>query len=114
MKEPKWIIPILVGGVLALGAAGCSQQAATHKPQTLQEGIDELRVALENANEEVKSNLYSGVSYNIRYDRYEEAMMAVERIVSDPSLNESQKKLANEVMDLLKQNVQNQQKAPAK
>ena len=82
--------------MIALGADACSKGAA-HKPQTLQEGIDQLRVALDKASDEVKSNLYSGVSYNLRYDRYEEAMMAMERILNDPSLNASQKELANNV-----------------
>jgi len=114
MKAPKWILQILAVGVLALAAAGCSRQAATHKPATLQEGVDQLRMALDNASDEVKSNLYSGVSYNIRYGNYPEAMMAMERIANDSSLNESQKKLANEVMDLLKQSIQDEQNAPAK
>jgi len=114
MKVSKWILPILAGVALAVNTAGCNKQPTLHKPQSLQDGIDQLRLALDNANDEVKSNLYNGVSYNLRYDRYEEAMMAMERIQNDPSLNDAQKKLAGEVMDLMKQHVQGEQNAPAK
>jgi hypothetical protein len=113
VKVSKCTLPILVGVALAFNTSGCNKKPTVHKPTSVQDGIEQLRIALDNANEQVKSNLYSGVSYNLRYEKYEEAMMALEQIINDPSLNESQKKLANEVMELLKQTAQGGQPAPA-
>lgn len=68
-----------------------------------------MRVALAKANPEVQSNLYSGLSYNCRYGNYEQALMALDRIINDPSLTERQKKVADGVLDVLKQTIQRQQ-----
>jgi hypothetical protein len=73
----------------------------------------QLRSALVNASPEVQSNLYSGVSYGIRYGNYAQALESMDRILADPGLNAQQKKVANDVTDLLKTAAQTQQNAPA-
>lgn len=109
MKRSTWILSILTAVLFAAVAVGCKKQGSSQRPQTLEEGVEQLRAALINANAEVQSNLYSGVSYSIRYGSYEQALMAMDRILNDPSLTEPQKKVANGVLDLLKQRIQNQQ-----
>jgi len=75
-------------------------------------GSEQLRAALLNASPEVQSNLYNGVAYNIRYGNYENALMSLDRIANGPSLNDRQKKLVNDVIELLKSKIQSQDNAP--
>ncbi|HWX20612.1 MAG TPA: hypothetical protein VN578_12000 [Candidatus Binatia bacterium] len=109
MKKLTWVLGLLTAGVLALSGAGCKKQAASQNPQTLQDGVAQLSASLATASPEVRSNLYSGVAFGIRYGKYVDAMMALDQIASNPSLNEQQKKLVNNVLDLLKQEIQKQQ-----
>jgi hypothetical protein len=112
MKKTLWILSALLGSWLAFSGAGCNHQAASERPQTLEDGVAQLRKVLVNASPEVQSNLYSGVAYSIRYGNFIGAAGALDQIASNPSLNDQQKKKVNEVVDLLKQAIQNQQNAP--
>jgi len=105
-------VAVLICSLLICGS-GCKKAVTTQKPQSLQEGVEQLRAALVNASPQVQSNLYSGVSYGIRYGNYTQALEAMDRILADPGLNAQQKQLANDVTDLLKTAAQNQQNAPA-
>lgn len=107
------IVSLVLGGLLVLGGIGCHKHASSGQAKTLQEGIADLRTALASANPEVQSNLYHGVSYGLRYGDYAGASQALQSIASDPSLNDQQKKAVSEVSDLLKQQIESQQSAPA-
>jgi len=115
VKKTTWLLSIVICGLLALGGAGCKKKdtASSGSPQTLQQGMTKLRAALINAAPDVQSNLYSGVDRDIRYGQYPEALAAMDRIASNPGLNEQQKKLVNEVTELLKQAAEKQQGAAA-
>lgn len=112
MKNTVWILSVLLGSLLAFSGAGCKDKAASEKPQTVEQGVAQLRAVLATASPEVNSNLYSGVAYGVRYGNFVGALMALDKIASDPSLNERQKKTVNDVIDLLKQAIQNQQNPP--
>lgn len=92
---------------LALGVAACSK-GPSGQPKTLEDGLAQLRESLVNANAQVQSNLYSGVSYGIRYGNYTQALGAMDQIANDPSLDGKQKQLANQVLELLKQKAQSE------
>jgi hypothetical protein len=113
MKKTSWIICILTAGLIAFSGVGCKKQAASGQPQTLQDGVAQLRKALVGANAQVQSNLYSGVDYGIRYGKFMDALAAMDQITSDPSLNDAQKKAANNVIQLLQQAITNAPAAPA-
>jgi hypothetical protein len=49
------------------------------------------------------------VAYGIRYGRYADALVALDRIAGDPSLDARQKKLVDGVEHLLQQTLQGQQ-----
>jgi len=66
-----------------------------------------------DASPQVQSNLYNGVSYGVRYGNFPQALEAMDAIVADPSLKPEQKKVADNVIELLKAAAQNQQNAPA-
>jgi hypothetical protein len=109
VKATTRIFATLIAVLLA--AAGCKKQTALPPPKTLEEGVAQLRTALLKASPKVQNDLYSGVDYGVRYGNYKEAAAALDRIASDPGLNEQQKKLVNEVIELLKPNLQNPQTA---
>jgi hypothetical protein len=105
------LVAVLILILLTCGS-GCKKDTITQKPQTLEEGVAQLRTLLADANPEVQSNLYNGVSYGVRYGNYPQALESMDRILGDSSLNAQQKKAANDVVDLLKTAAQNQQNAP--
>jgi hypothetical protein len=112
MKKTTCIVLVLIGCLLAFTGAGCKRKTASERPQTLEQGVEQLRAALVTASPAVQSNLYNGVSYGIRYGKYSDSLAALDRIASDPGLNDTQKKSVSAVIELLKQTMQNQQNAP--
>jgi hypothetical protein len=113
VKKRTWLLWIVMGSLLALSGAGCSKKAVSAPPQTLQQGVAQLRAALLTADPEVQRELYNRVVRGIRYRQYPQALAALDRIASNPSLNDQQKKIVNDVAELLKQAAQKQQNAPA-
>ena len=103
---------LLLISLLAFGSAGCHKKAVAQAPQTLEQGVAELRTALVTASPEVQSNFYHGVSYSIRYGDYASATFAVQQMASDPNLSAQQKQAASAVGDLLKQEMDRQQAKP--
>ena len=112
MKKTTWMLSVLIGSLLAFSGAGCKKNAVPAPPQTIEEGVAQLRAALVTANREVQSNLYSGVAYGIRYGRLTDALGALDQIAANPTLDDRQKKIVSDVRELLKQAIQNQQNAP--
>jgi len=97
---------LLIAGLVAF--AGCSKSAQT----TNQEGIDingvkvnlpKLQTAIGSLNNPDVQNNMANVTFGIRYGDYMKSMMALDKIANDPSLNDAQKKVANEVLEQLKQ-----------
>ena len=107
MQKTTWTASLIAAGLLAFGGIGCKKQEQPQPP--LESSIQRLRAALVKASPEVQSNFYNGVDYNVRYENYVQAMMFVDRIANDPSLNPQQKKLANEAIEQLKARIQEKQ-----
>ena len=105
---------MVAAGLVAFSGVGCKKESASGKPQTIEEGVAQLRQVLVNANPQVQSTLYSGVAYNIRYGKNMDALMALDQIVNDASLNEAQKKAVSNVIQLVQQSLANAPAAPAR
>jgi hypothetical protein len=105
-----WALSVFVACSLALSGAGCKKNQEPPKAQTPEEGILQLRVALGTASPAVQKLYYEDVEQGIRYGKPLDAMVALDKIANDPSLNDQQKKAVSNVLELLKQSVQNQQK----
>jgi hypothetical protein len=106
MKLTAWIFLVVLGGLLALGGAGCHKQGGSgplEKPKTLEEGMTQLQAALATASPQAQSNFYNGVATGIRYGDQAKATAALQQIAGDPSLNDQQKKLVGDVIELLNQ-----------
>jgi len=112
MKKTAWILSILTAGLMLFSGVGCKKETASRQPQTLQDGIAQLRTALASASPQAQSNLYSGVIYGVRYGRYMDALVALDRIASDPSLNDAQKQAVSNMVDMVKQAMTNAPAAP--
>jgi len=98
-KLSAWIVGVI--GLVSLLSASCKkEQVAPTDP--LQASIQKLHAELVSANPQVRSNMYDRVDYSYRYENYVEALMYLDAIANDPSLNEKQKKAANETIELLK------------
>ena len=106
VKKALCVLSVLAAALLAFNGAGCKKQESQQAPEALGTAFLKLRASLLKASPEVQSNLYNGVDYNLRYDNYLKALMFLDRIATDPSLNEQQKKDVNQVIELVKVKVQ--------
>jgi|SRR3954447_8737123 hypothetical protein len=99
------LLAALAGVMLTLSFAGCGKQTAS-KPKTLQEGLAQMQASLVTASPAAQSNFYNQVQAGVRYDNLAQSLNGLEAIAADPGLSEQQKKLANDVIELLKAKMQ--------
>ena len=111
MKTTNWILGVLAAGLLAW--AGCGQTQKAPPPMVIngvKVDMPKFNQAFITANPEQQRSL-GKASMAIRYGQYAEAVAELEKLANNASLTEPQKKVTNEVIEQLKQ-VINQ--APAK
>ncbi|HVM49667.1 MAG TPA: hypothetical protein VMU04_16690 [Candidatus Acidoferrum sp.] len=101
MKTLACLFSAFVAGSLALAVTGCHKETASQQPQTLDGSVVQLRAALAKTTPQIQSKLYDGVVYNIRYEKYVDALAALDSIASDPSLTEPQKMAVSNTLSLL-------------
>ncbi len=103
MKNTNWLIAVLLGSLLCLSGAGCKKNAASGPAKTPEEAAFQLRVSLgTTASQQVQNLYYDKVDPGVRYNRYQEAITALDQMSADPSLKEEQKKLITQLSDILK------------
>ncbi len=113
VKLTNCIFGVLAAGLLVV--SGCSK--AQKPPPAAQYGgvtvdLPKLQLAFStNENAEVQSQI-TQVAFGMRYGDYVKALMALDKLVNDPSVNDAQKKVVNEVIEQVKA-VANQQQKPA-
>ena len=90
-----------VVAVTLLTAVGCGKSDKT-PPAPEMNGvavdIPKLTQAFENASPELKSTVTSA-GFNIRYGKYEDALMALDKLANDPNVTEPQKKIVNQLIE---------------
>jgi len=102
MKTVNLLLGFIAAVVLA--TAGCSKSDKTPPaPQVNGVTVDipKLSEAFANASEELKATA-NQVGFNIRYGKYEDALMALDKLANDPSTTPDQKKVVNQVIDQAK------------
>jgi hypothetical protein len=102
VKGTIWLLLVLLGSLLCFSGAGCKKQTATGQAKTPEEAAFQLRVSLGNASQPVQNLYYDKVDPGVRYNRYQEALTALDQMAADPSLKEEQKKLITQLSDILK------------
>jgi hypothetical protein len=99
MKTINLLLGLFVATVL-LGA-GCSK--SDKLPPAPQIGgvtvdIPKLNEAFANASQELRT-LSTQVGFNVRYGKYEDALMVLDKLVNDPGVTDAQKKVVNELIE---------------
>jgi hypothetical protein len=100
VKHISWLVTILLGGLLCLSAAGCKKKQAA--PKTPEEAMLEVRQVLGTAPKDVQEAYFNTVETDIRYGKTDQALATLDKIASNPGLNEQQKKAVNEFIGLLR------------
>lgn len=99
VKNTFRLVTILLGALLCFHTAGCKKKQVT--PKTPEEAMLEMRQLLGTAPKDVQDAYYSTVETDIRYGKPQEAIATLQKIASNPGLNEQQKKAVNEFLGLL-------------
>jgi hypothetical protein len=103
VKSTIWLLALLLAGLLGLSGAGCKKQnsgaAATGTPE---QAAFQLRLSLQKASPEVQNIYNDKVDNAVRYEKYQDGIAALDLLVAQPGVTEEQKKLANQLSDLLK------------
>ncbi len=113
MKPTTWILGIALAGLVAVPGAGCKKEAAAQKAPTynnVQVNMPKLRAALEKGGQEVQAEM-AHVTYGLRYRRYVDALVALDKLKELPSLNDAQKQVVNEISEQVKQVAQKAEEA---
>ncbi|MGO8679095.1 MAG: hypothetical protein ACLQVX_24915 [Limisphaerales bacterium] len=116
IRKTTWMLGIALA-CLTLAGAGCgkSETPAQKVPTYGNVAIDmpKLRKALETAGPDAQTGIRN-VTYGLRYNKYVDALMALDKLKELPSLNDAQKKTIDEVTEQVKQAAKDQEgKAPA-
>jgi hypothetical protein len=97
----------LLSGLVAatfIVSAGCSKGDKTPTAPVMNGvsvDIPKLNAAFENSPQQIRTTV-NQVGFNIRYGKYEEALMACDKLVNDPGVTDAQKKVVNEVIEEIK------------
>ncbi len=97
-------VTLLVVAAASLFFSGCSK--ADKAPQSLQMNgvsvdLPRFNTAFENSPDEVK-RVATQVGFNLRYNKYEEALMVLDKLSTDPNVTEPQKKVVADLIEQVK------------
>jgi hypothetical protein len=98
VKSTIWLIAVLL---LCFSSPGC-KKSGTGTAKTPEEASFELRMSLQTASPELRKIYTDKVDPGVRYDKYPEALAALDQMASDPSIKEDQKKLITQLANMLK------------
>lgn len=106
MKLTLSLFGMAAAGLLLVAGSGCKKNDQPSTAPVQQNGVAiesrKLQAALATTtSEEVKKQL-TKFSFSLRYRNYVDAMVALDKISSDPSLTEPQKKMVADVIDQVK------------
>ncbi len=101
MKTMSWLSVIILAGALALVGCGKSDKSAA---QGMPQGIDLLKFqqAFPSPTPEQQGSLEKVIS-GVRYRLYPQALQALEKLATDQTLTEPQKKAVNDLIEGIKQ-----------
>jgi hypothetical protein len=99
VKSTICLIAVLV---LCFGSAGCNKNPVSGTAKTPEEASFQLRMSLEKASPDLRKLYDDKVDPGVRYDRYPQALAALDQMANDPSIKPDQKKLITQLADMLK------------
>jgi hypothetical protein len=92
---------LLAAGFLAFSGCGKSDTPPAPEVNGVIVDIPKLTEAFANASPETKAAV-TQIGFNIRYTKYEDALMSLDKLLNDPSTTADQKKVVNQVIDQVK------------
>jgi hypothetical protein len=95
---------LVFAAATSLGVVGCGKSDKAAAPPVVGGvtlDLPKLNEAFATSSPELKGT-ENQVVLNIRYQRYEEALMALDKLVNDANVTEAQKKVVNEVIEQVK------------
>ena len=98
------LLVIAVAATVALSGAGCKKSSdvpAAAQINGVTVDMPKLNEAFANSSQELRSTV-TQVGFNIRYTKYEDALMALDKLANDPNVTEDQKKVVNQLIDEVK------------
>jgi hypothetical protein len=95
-----WLIAVLIGSLLCFSGVGCKKKVAG-TAKTPEEAELQLRLSLD-PNPQARNIYLDKVMDALHYERYQEALTGLDLLLKEPSLNEEQKRLAKQLIDMLK------------
>jgi len=102
MRIHNLLLGLAAATVLVTG--GCSKSEKTPSAPTMNGvtvDMPKFNAAFENASMELK-RAATEVGMNIRYTKYEEALMSLDKLSNDPSLNADQKQVVGLMIEEVK------------
>jgi hypothetical protein len=95
---------IVLSAATLFVASGCGKSNQTPQAPTFNNvtvDIPKLTQAFAEASPELKA-LATQAGFSVRYGKYEDSLMALDKLVNDANVNEAQKKVVNEVIEQVK------------
>jgi len=115
MKKYAWVLGLLLIGVAAVVGTGCKKKAAV-VAAPVKDGVTidlpKLREALATVTNRNSQRTLTMATSGVRYGTLDTALSNLEKLSTDPALNDAQKKVVLEVMEQVKQLAEKQMAAP--
>jgi hypothetical protein len=113
MKKTPWLTGILAAVLLALVGPACKKEAPPPPPEHEGVVIDlpKLQQTFATAGADIQSSM-AKVNFGVRYGKYMDALEGLDKMASDPSTTEPQKKVIAELIEQVKKAINNQAAQP--
>jgi len=94
----------VLSGLLLVGGCGKKQPTASpaYEINGVKVDVPKLQEAFAGSPPEIQADV-NQTTRNLRYGMYEKSLMALDRLSTNPALNDTQKKVVNDVIEQMKQ-----------
>jgi hypothetical protein len=100
----KLNLVVLTVAAALLFTAGCKKNETVQAPQFQGVTVDlpKLNDAFANTTSQDIKTTVTQVGFNLRYQKYEDALMSLDKLANDPAVTDAQKKVVAEIIEQTK------------
>ena len=100
----KLNLVVLSVAAALLFTAGCKKKETVQAPEFQGVTIDlpKLNDAFANTTSQDIKTTVTQVGFNLRYQKYEDALMSLDKLANDPAVTDAQKKVVAEIIEQTK------------
>jgi hypothetical protein len=100
----KLNLVVLSVAAALLFTAGCKKNETVQAPQFQGVTVDlpKLNDAFANTTSQDIKTTVTQVGFNLRYQKYEDALMSLDKLANDPAVTDAQKKVVAEIIEQTK------------